>query len=582
MFSNTAPASFRMTPHDLILIVVLALGSIGPRPGFGQIVRRDNRDEARLDVVRAYADRVLEQGTDRWSGRQTPLLADGVHVDTGEPVVWKYKGETYIISNLASQQNLFRVLTGLSHLTGDPKYKNAAKDSIRYHFDHLADKSGLLRWGGHQFIDLATLQPVGKFDSNCHEFKHSYPFYELMWEVDSQATARFIRAMWNTHVNDWRVLDMNRHGRYGKSMGKLWDNSFDDPKPFFEADGLSFINAGSDLIYAAGLLYRLGGEEKAWIWGRRLAGMYVKARHPETGLGASQYSKPRRRAEPPEEGPLRGRDTYSNLGDRAENQFGRQFGPVAREGWAVWSGSARTVYVGNAFMQLELAEAMGEEGRELLEWTADGLEALARHAYLPESNAFRPLWADGTDLTGKKYGRTGYYGKEGTTWKPLAANMEFLMVYARAHHLSRREILWNTARQIARGLGIGDIGDAPGENVSLKLDAPGDGYKEIFTLLALYRAAPHAQYLQRARIVADRMIERHYIHGFFLPSAKHVHADFNRLEPLAILALDAVLRGKPELVPAHVGSRGFIHGRFDGHGRTYDSRAIWSVTREGD
>jgi hypothetical protein len=43
-------------------------------------------DEKRLELVREYADRVLEQGMDRWSGGNTPLLSDGQNVETGEPV----------------------------------------------------------------------------------------------------------------------------------------------------------------------------------------------------------------------------------------------------------------------------------------------------------------------------------------------------------------------------------------------------------------------------------------------------------------------------------------------------------------
>lgn len=51
--------------------------------------QQNDRDRERLSVVESYADRVLEVGRDRWSGEDTPLLADGVHVDTHDPVVWR-------------------------------------------------------------------------------------------------------------------------------------------------------------------------------------------------------------------------------------------------------------------------------------------------------------------------------------------------------------------------------------------------------------------------------------------------------------------------------------------------------------
>ncbi|WP_436926664.1 hypothetical protein [Halosimplex amylolyticum] len=538
--------------------------------------RRDERDGERLSVVESYVDRVLETGRDRWSGESTPLFVDGVHVETTDPVTWRYDGEEYIVSNLASQQNLFRVLTGLSGVTGDPRYVDAAREPVAYHFDELVDDGGLLRWGGHQFVDLRTLDPVGHFDADVHEFKNHFPFYELLWDVDPEATTKLLRAVWNAHVLDWATLDMNRHGEYGQEPGDLWDDEFADPDPFFEGDGLSFVNVGSDLILAAGALSALAGDEDAWTWGERLAEMYVKARHPETGLGAYQYTKPRRRDEPPADGPL---PTTSNYGDRAENQFGDEFGEVAREGWVVWGSRVRTLYARSGFVQLALGESLGRDGEQLRRWTVAGLAALAEHGYAPERNAFLPMWADGTDLTGRSFPRTGYYGEKGQTWEPLDADVQFLRTYVRAYRLSGRDVLWETARQIADGLGVGDIGVRPGDAVALDMNAPGASPMEIFALLELQRTASHTDYLNRARRVADRMIEQRYHRGFFLPSEDHAYARFDAVEPLAILALDAALRGDLGLVPEYLGGHGYVHGTFDGHGRTRDTKLIWPAER---
>ena len=401
------------------------------------------KENLRLDAVKTFADNVLEQGTDRWSGQNTPLLVDGINVLTGEPVEWIFKEERFIIHNLASQQNLFRTLVGLSNLTGDSKYEDAAQAAIRYHFTHLKSECGLLRWGGHQIIDLRTLKPVGHFDANCHEFKNTYPFYELMWEVDNKATTEFLRAYWNAHVYDWSRLDMNRHGRYGRKMGNLWENEFKQAEPFYEGDGLTFINAGSDLIYAGGMLYLLNREEGAFIWAKRLAEQYVRARHPQTGLGAYQYSKPTREEQPPEEGPLTGLLTWGTYGDRAENQFGKDFPGTAREGWALFHGSLYSV---PSLMQLELTERLGDLGKDFLKWTVDGLKAFAKYAYNPDENHFRPMWADGTDLTNYAFPRTGYYGEEGKVLRPYPASELFLFTYARAYRLSGDNTLWEVLR----------------------------------------------------------------------------------------------------------------------------------------
>ena len=128
-------------------------------------------------------------------------------------------GRTLDRLDLASQQNLFRTLTGLTRLTGEPRYRAAAEAATRYHLDHLRDKSGLLFWGGHRFIDLHTLKVVG--EQNSHELKCSYPYYDLIRQVDPNAAERFIKAFWKTHVLDWSRLDMNRHGIYDRPMGTL-------------------------------------------------------------------------------------------------------------------------------------------------------------------------------------------------------------------------------------------------------------------------------------------------------------------------------------------------------------------------
>ena len=337
---------------------------------------RKEIEKQRFEAVRTYADNVLETGIDRWSGKNTPLLADGINTNTNEPLEYvgnekqaglgKEGGQIkYVIHNLASQQNLFRLFVGLSNLTGDPKYKEAAEKSIRYHFDYLCDQSGLLHWGSNEFIDLRTLKPVGceqGQNMHSHELKAVFPYYELMWEVDKEKTTEFIRAFWNSHVIDWSRLDFDCRGAYHKKMGLLWSSKYHQPEPFFEGDGLTYLSNGSDLIYAASVLASLSGEDSALVWAKRLSEQYVMARHPKTELGAYQFSKPARHKQPPE-GPLTDKFVSPVYGDRADNQFGTEFPAVAREGWALFDGT--DIYTAPALMQLELGERLGDKGKRV-------------------------------------------------------------------------------------------------------------------------------------------------------------------------------------------------------------------------
>lgn len=64
-------------------------------------------------------------------------------------------------------------------------------------------------------------------------------------------------------------------------MGALWQNDFVQQPPFFATKGLSFLNAGNDLIYSASLLYKYDGDAGALTWAKRLAEQYVLPRDKE-------------------------------------------------------------------------------------------------------------------------------------------------------------------------------------------------------------------------------------------------------------------------------------------------------------
>ncbi len=499
----------------------------------------------RIEAVSAFADLIIEHGRDTYGEEHTPLFVDRLDMETLEGRRTEDdEGNEVLPSNLARHQNLFRALVGLTNLTGDQTYRQAAEDAIRYHFDHLRRDCGLLQWGGHRWMDLLTLDYTGD-KGRAHELKFHLPYYELMWEVDPEATAQFIRAFWNAHIVDWRRLDMNRHGSYERSMGDLWDNEFDPPEPFAESRGLTFINTGGDLIYSAAMLHRFTGEEGALEWSSRLAEMYVRARHPETGLGVYQYTKPARRNEPPAEGPLEGTLTYSSYGDRAENQFGAVFGDVAREGWIL--RSPNSIYGHAGILQLQLAEELGERGEDFLTWTVDGLRAWAEHAYDPETNLWRPMWADGTDLTGYEIPRTGYFGREGRVFEQGETSPMLMWSYAFGHRLSGDPALWETARAIGRGHDLGDLGTAPGEGVDVNLDTEARHPHLVFALAEIIRATDEPAYRDLAERVGDNIIAARF--------HPEMRVNVMSLEPLALVTLEAVLQNRPEDVPRYNSGR---------------------------
>ena len=539
-------------------------------------------DEARINAVIEFCDHVLENGRDRYRDEPTPLFCDGINIDTLEPIKWHLPGTgEVIISNMATQQYLFRTLTALSYLLDDASYKNAAMDAIRYHFNHLVDESGLLHWGGHKFIDLKTLEAVGpKEKGYVHELKNCFPYYELMYEVNAEATTKFIEAFWNAHVYDWDELDVGRHGKYGLKFNDVWNHELVQLEPFRESSGLSFINTGNDLIYAAATLYRLNGDKGALKWAKHLAYQFVLARDENTGLGAYQFTQPKKTAETDDD-----HNTHSKFGDRAKRQLGPEFGDAALEAKMLRAGGASSIYGKNALIQLKISEAIGEDAKAFFEWTYQGLKSFAKYAYIPETNAFKTLLTNGSDLTDYRLKRNGYYGKAGQKFKSYFAHFGFLLSYARAFLNTQDNELWEMTRQIARGNGIGELGHEPGKNVAINFDTKCSDPIALFAILDLYKATKCEAYLNLGRVIGDNIVKRSFHKGYFVKNATAINAKFDALEPFALVTLQAAIEGKLENMPAFLNGAGFISGDYmfpNGTVQTISDGALYDLRRGED
>ncbi|MFW6437961.1 MAG: pectate lyase, partial [Armatimonadota bacterium] len=189
----------------------------------------------------------------------------------------------------------------------------------------------------------------------------------------------------------------------------------------------------------------------------------------------------------------------------------------------------------------QLAEKLGAEGEDFLSWTVDGLRAWAEHAYDAESNLYRPMWADGTDLTGYAIPRTGYFGPEGRVFEQEEPSPLLLWSYALGHRLSDDPLLWDTARAMARGHDLGDIGTAPGEDVDPDLETDCANPSALFALLEIMRASDHEAYRALAERVGDNIIDERF--------DPDLRVNVTSIEPLALLALEAALQGRAEDVP---------------------------------
>ncbi len=526
-----------------------------------------------IEAVQVFADQVLEHGRDRYGEAHTPLFVDRLEVRNLAAADKR--------SNFATQQNLMRTLVGLTALTGEDRYRDAAEQAAAHMFAHHRSPSGLLHWGGYVYIDLESGEYRGPRNDE-HSLRGHIPFYEFLYEVDPEATTQFMRAFWNSHVLDWGTLMFCRRGgtraNWDVPMGRLWDHEYEDPGPFIRTRRtLAFIHSGTDMIYAAAMLDLLADEREAWTWGERLARKYVEARHPETGLGVVQYNVLEAiRSLPDGDGPL---PTVTHYGDRAKNQFASTGSsdpqdedynplkgkiaadgePVAREPWSLFRGSPRSIYQTNALVQLHVGEQLGERGQPLVTWTVNGLKAYAEHAYDVEDDRFRPMWADGTDLTNLRLPRTGYFGRKGELFTVSVEHAAMLLSYARAWRLSGDEQLWPTVRALAKGRGLGDFGREPGGAAGMNLKTDHDDPRTLLALLELADgAADREAYLALAERIGDNILEQRVRNGLFVSSPEECLAMVDAIEPLALLAVAAARLDRGDQMPAILPLRGAV------------------------
>jgi pectate lyase len=494
----------------------------------------DVKAQPYLQAVREYCDKVLAIGMDVYGPKATPLLVDGVDVETLQPVRWRYQNLEWIPANLANHQNLFRTLCGLSALTGDGRYKQAAVDAMRYGIDHLRSPSGLLYWGGHTTYDALSDDWAGrlrlrKHPTPHHEFMNHLPYYSLMWEIDPDYTRRFLGALWSGHVVEWARLDIDRHAPLAKALPEPdWNTPYAGGPVFFVSKGRSFMPIADDLIYAAATLYRLAGNEQALAWAKRLAHRYVETRDPTTGLMADMFS-------------------HKEDPDRAHTQFGDALpGHVVSEA-TMWS--PHTCIVADRVWMMT-GQELGPPGQEFVQWAMEDLRAIAQVGYDPQRKVFQGLMIDGTNVEKVLKTRGGYFGAEGT---PICDAQgvwpEAFLTYALAARISREPFFWDMARQFAQVRGLGDIGQCSGDPPAWS-DTRSTEAAEILGLIHLFHLTGRPDYLDQACRIADNILAHRRVEGLFVADPNLQHARLDSEDALILLNLYAAMTGQDQAVPA--------------------------------
>jgi pectate lyase len=518
-----------------------------------------------VQSAKQFADCVIENGRDRYGQTVSPLFVDGMHVETFEPIKWKFKGETWILSNFASQQPLVRLLDGLTEMTAQPKYRDAAEAATGYALKHTRTPNGLLYWGGHLSWDLAGEKGVTP-QGNTHELKHHRPYFHLMWRVDSLHTKKLLETIWASHVVDWSRLDYNCHANCVTRVTPQWKTPFqDDIEVPYPAVGrnLSFLNTSVSLLHTGAMLAVLADDRDALTWSGRLARRWRQANHPKTGLSGARLSY----------------RTPSQ--DRAKTALQHVYPDICEAQIVLSSFGRYRIYclgqMQDGLPLIEAGEPYASLGHEFIEWASEDLKAYAEHCYDEKTGKLISVMTDGTPIRWRESQR-GYF--KPSSFAPKNPDGLLLWACATAYRLTHDGDHWRMVRNLVKQFDLGDPGQSGGQERALNLKTGSASWPFLYAMLELHEATGDDSFLRLATRIGDNIIASQAPSGLFPARSGGEFGRTGDERPLALLHLAGAIDGKHDRIPAPAVDNRFFHAQYHENwkpgekrrGRIYDGR----------
>jgi pectate lyase len=493
-----------------------------------------NQRSKYLDAVREFADNVLKYGRDTYGPKHTPLFVDGLNVNTHEPVKWispigddpltATETEEWILCNFASQQTLLRTLDGLTTLTGDPKYREAAEQAIKYAFENLCAPNGLFYWGFQAAYDIGA-DKIKNFGS--HSLKQHHPYYALMWEVDPQETQKLIEAFWSAHVLDWSNLDFDRIALFSEDLEEPWNYEYEKVPILFNskrswAYGVFFT--GTSIAYSGVTLYQLSGQQQPFLWSKRIIERFADARNPKTGISPYFYNN-------------KFDDNLQQTTYAINGMFVFPF--IATDGYK----KIEPMLYGEDWTPLPwlsvllMGDMLNEQGEDFIRWSLKELTAWGKASYRQKDNSFVPILADGKNIEGLIFKEASDLGVKGDKVTSVFAGSAYFWSYAAAYRLTEDEFIWQMTRDIALGNNLGNIDEISKQELPVSVEIQCSDPYSLLGFLELYNKTRKNNFLIMAQRIADNIVEDRFNNGFFVLSSKHYYSSFDCLEALALIHL---------------------------------------------
>lgn len=219
-----------------ILRAAGALFAGGMIPTAVRVFAKDQKGNVYFEMARAYVDAMLTYGRDHYGDRHSPSFVDTINLrtmsmprETSAETTRLYQSlfraaDSSTGCNPMYHIDLHQLLDVLSDVTGEAKYRQAAKDSIQWFFRNTqSDVTGFVAWGEHlawdlveDRITLAAREGDRVFVSDIHEFYGPWIHWKTTCEVAPEQAKRFAMGLWEHQIADHETCEFSRHARYSK------------------------------------------------------------------------------------------------------------------------------------------------------------------------------------------------------------------------------------------------------------------------------------------------------------------------------------------------------------------------------
>ena len=180
-----------------------------------------------VNIVRSYADTMIEHGRDVYGPDKTPLFAAALDrknmklVGKTSKIQGIRKGDRVLKgANPMHDMDLYQVLYTLTEVTGEKRYREEADKALKWFFDHCrSPATGLMAWGEHIGWEFEREAPgpvyksKGKEGLAPHEFFGPWVFWEKSFMLAPASCVTFARGLWDHQIHE-HSGSFSRHARW--------------------------------------------------------------------------------------------------------------------------------------------------------------------------------------------------------------------------------------------------------------------------------------------------------------------------------------------------------------------------------